>query len=1550
MKIMDGRVDGFLALRHDDYEAKGWALADRSSLIGVSIANRLTTGRGMGQYVLDRDPKVGDICCANFWRKSTRDISGWAFAWPSVVAKPAGGDGAGGQQGRVVGLGVVGGADDGPWGIGGSFGTFNDSEPAGRVLDGRPVSDFLGAQSIPGGVDDGNNIGAPGVAGPSGSGGGVPNPPTVQPEFQPAGSVDTVAVNPNTTQARNRDSGPTTVYPLIGMVQDTRFEAKQPVSYRDVDPRLWPLFPRGFLGMTMADTREEKQIDVFMPTDPRIVAPHANGDGQMGSLVCDLTSEYGIDAERTAPMQSLARVMRRPTSGPLSFGERNAVAWNLGMSGLRDCRGGVVWSSGIFAVAGSDGTGPLHVGMKEDVHKITSTPDNEPINSLHIHTGALFLDPAASTHDGPINFESDPYPSDVGSGNKKTRVHLQWKEDEKHDHVSGPKSGRWCLWAESQFEIKDNPCRPPPTTPSGGGGRGPVTTGPGGGPGSVPTGGSGSDRGVGTGPVDSAGRPTVSTLDPHPNTPAGSGTSPNTPPINTEMTDPGESYMPLGEAYDRNLMDIRSRLRDLGYDPDTGRSMQTESSVGGGGTSVARSDMELQTPGTSLVAQPYGDGMTDIMHTPNLDASDATTAARMPTVLREQGYSRQSASGTNSCTGTPNPTIPTPTYTHQPCTGLAGGGTADGGGVCWPPEMVMGDALYSILSTDDDRPTLSSGLGVSIAYKVAAPGVNWACGLPDLYTGGIASGYSWRVRSGALQFSYHDAAGTKDAAVHFTTTQRIGFRSDTDYWGDFAHANTADRVWTVPDLTANVTLNSITGGLGTVAYIPFFAATGALTQDIALQYASGVLKIGESAATTGSIKLWHASTAYYASIAPSSSATASADYTLPVAPPAGSGYYLAATTAGVMSWTNLATTAVTSLTGTANQVLVNGTSGIAKVGACTLTTPQDIATTSTPQFARIGLGVAADASISILAQNASAAQLRLEDGVANNTYDFRAYESFGTGYLSITAGSLGGSLILDWSATATCSITLRSGTQGSQSIYGYDGTNYVWQIYSYYNTDHWEVDFGGYDATYAHFKANNSDGLVLVHNGTGVDVNIPILTASTLVATDASKNLSSDTTTLTPQFLRLGIGAAADATAALNLAGDMKYTAGNQWYPSADSTTALQFTKADGSTQFLNLNTTEMRFEIGATPVTLSNPARLGIWVAADTHRAIAISRSDTANPHTLFLGVNQSGAYVEIQGGYVGVSWLTHLVLQRQGGNVGIGTATPTSAKLQVYNTYSSGATAFTAAFRADNAPTSACQRSAGGMFFGYSTASIIPSNWVVGVEGRAISEHTSGTLSSMFGLKLTSEVRAAGNVTTAYGVSAVVGGYDAAGTGTITTAYALYGQISKISATITNAYGLYIAAVTDGGTLNRAIYTAGGIVEFLNGGTENLRLSYSAAVYASHTVDSSGYYTIAPTGYQTFLTGGITVNDAGGDYDTRIEGDSLAYMLFLDASAATENIALLTTAAPNWQSMDRGIFIGDCSTAPTGNPASGGFLYVESGALKYRGSSGTISVLGPA
>lgn len=61
-------------------------------------------------------------------------------------------------------------------------------------------------------------------------------------------------------------------------------------------------------------------------------------------------------------------------------------------------------------------------------------------------------------------------------------------------------------------------------------------------------------------------------------------------------------------------------------------------------------------------------------------------------------------------------------------------------------------------------------------------------------------------------------------------------------------------------------------------------------------------------------------------------------------------------------WIGVSKSGVISLTGTASQVLVNGTTGSAQTGALTLTLPQSIATTSNVQFSNLGLGITAATS------------------------------------------------------------------------------------------------------------------------------------------------------------------------------------------------------------------------------------------------------------------------------------------------------------------------------------------------------------------------------------------------------------------------------------------------------------------------------------------------------------------------------------------------------------------------------------------------------------
>lgn len=85
----------------------------------------------------------------------------------------------------------------------------------------------------------------------------------------------------------------------------------------------------------------------------------------------------------------------------------------------------------------------------------------------------------------------------------------------------------------------------------------------------------------------------------------------------------------------------------------------------------------------------------------------------------------------------------------------------------------------------------------------------------------------------------------------------------------------------------------------------------------------------------------------------------------------------------------------------------------------------------------------------------------------------------------------------------------------------------------------------------------------------------------------------------------------------------------------------------------------------------------------------------------------------------------------------------------------------------------------------------------------------------------------------------------------------------------------------------------------------------------------------------YQSWATAGSADASVGSTEYLRL--DSAGKLKLGGGGAAT-------TTGGTW-----GIEIRN-ATAPTGNPVNGGFIYVEAGALKYRGSSGTVTTIAPA
>lgn len=111
------------------------------------------------------------------------------------------------------------------------------------------------------------------------------------------------------------------------------------------------------------------------------------------------------------------------------------------------------------------------------------------------------------------------------------------------------------------------------------------------------------------------------------------------------------------------------------------------------------------------------------------------------------------------------------------------------------------------------------------------------------------------------------------------------------------------------------------------------------------------------------------------------------------------------------------------------------------------------------------------------------------------------------------------------------------------------------------------------------------------------------------------------------------------------------------------------------------------------------------------------------------------------------------------------------------------------------------------------------------------------------------------------------------------------------------------------------------------------------------------------------TSNTGRLTLQTANSDrWTMQLNSDSTDNWYLTDLvhtlhaivavnQATAPNLGLLTGAGTGSYGSGVGvIFIANASTVPSANPTGGGILYVDTGALKYRGTSGTVTTIAPA
>lgn len=136
------------------------------------------------------------------------------------------------------------------------------------------------------------------------------------------------------------------------------------------------------------------------------------------------------------------------------------------------------------------------------------------------------------------------------------------------------------------------------------------------------------------------------------------------------------------------------------------------------------------------------------------------------------------------------------------------------------------------------------------------------------------------------------------------------------------------------------------------------------------------------------------------------------------------------------------------------------------------------------------------------------------------------------------------------------------------------------------------------------------------------------------------------------------------------------------------------------------------------------------------------------------------------------------------------------------------------------------------------------------------------------------------------------------------------------------------------------RAVFVAG-LVENTPGGTATACLKVDAGCHV--TISD-----VANTTANSLASGTTTiVNDGNGGSVTP------GYAFFAGTVEAGGDLHADGNLAVGWAGAGGGVGvlpIANATTAPTTNVATGGVLYVQAGALKYRGSSGTVTTIGPA
>jgi hypothetical protein len=291
-------------------------LQDHASGAEVDLRTMLVGGRITGIGETDgrtdyQEGTLGDVHPWRFWPKASREIGSWSMAYPSIGMGSSGGtEGkAGGSGSRYAENSRRGAAADGA-GAGGSGGDSPGPTRSGAAWDGA-----TGTWRGP--TRSWRND-------PFARGGGF--------GFRPGGSI---APGARSSSTDKKESGSLSVLPMFSSGQgDSRYS---PVGQEP--PSCWPLFPQGWVGVAVAGTDESSQQNVWLPTDPRLLAVNANGVPEMGTVVGDLDPARTWNQERSSRLQSAWQIVLMPEVAEIGNDKGGSLAMQFKGSALDDLAG-----------------------------------------------------------------------------------------------------------------------------------------------------------------------------------------------------------------------------------------------------------------------------------------------------------------------------------------------------------------------------------------------------------------------------------------------------------------------------------------------------------------------------------------------------------------------------------------------------------------------------------------------------------------------------------------------------------------------------------------------------------------------------------------------------------------------------------------------------------------------------------------------------------------------------------------------------------------------------------------------------------------------------------------------------------------------------------------------------------------------------------------------------------------------------------------------------------------------------------------------------------